>query len=36
MLLYSLYNKNKENNFDNGTFIAKRLSQEIELAAKEK
>ncbi len=36
MLLNSLYEKNKQNCLENGVFIAKRLSQEIERAAREK
>ena len=36
MLLNTLYNKNKDDSFIEGTFIAKRLSQSIELAAREK
>jgi hypothetical protein len=36
MLLNCLYEKNKQNALENGVFIAKRVSQEIELAAREK
>jgi hypothetical protein len=36
MLLNSLYEKNKQSSLENGVFIAKRISQEIELAAREK
>lgn len=36
MLLNSLYEKDKNNAIESGSFIAKRISQEIELAAREK
>lgn len=36
MLLNSLYNRNKSECIESGTFIAKRISEEIELAAREK
>lgn len=36
MLLNSIYNRNKQNCNENGCFIAKRISQEIDLAAREK
>ena len=36
MLLNSLYNRNKNECIESGTFIAKRISEEIELAAREK
>jgi negative elongation factor C/D len=36
MLLNSLYDKDKNNCIESGSFIAKRVSQEIELAAREK
>ena len=36
MLLNSLYDKDKNNCIESGSFISKRISQEIELAAREK
>jgi hypothetical protein len=36
MLLNSLYNRNKNESIESGTFIAKRISEEIEIAAREK
>lgn len=36
MLLNSLYDKEKNDCIESGSFVAKRVSQEIELAAREK
>ena len=36
MLLNTLYNNNKDDSFVEGTFIAKRIANSIELAAREK
>lgn len=36
MMLNSLYNEEKKNCIETGAFISKRISQEIELAAREK
>lgn len=36
MMLNSLYNDEKKSSIESGAFIAKRISQEIELAAREK
>lgn len=36
MLLNCLYERNRSNSLSSGAFIVKRVSQEIELAAREK